>query len=152
MLQEIVFWKSHCFNRGLYGARQKDAEVSRIWLVNSDTSGRRYTINRSHELIQLLRARLGSAADLLDGIIDLIERTVPVERVWLDVTERGTPSERAEDDPELTNAAATMVALMKQAGIPFDTAVAKVAAMDPFDKVQDLPKKLTGRKLRGAAL
>ncbi len=139
-------------HRGLYGARQKDAEVSRIWQVNSDTSGRRYTINRDHELIQLLRARLGTNADLLDSVIDLIERTVPVERVWLDVTERGTPAGQAKDDTELTNAAATVVALMKQAGIPFDDAVAKVATMDPFDRVQDLLGKLTGRKLRGAAL
>ena len=47
-------------HRGLFGARQKTAEVSRIWHVNPDSSGRRYRINRDHELVRLLRTRLGS--------------------------------------------------------------------------------------------
>jgi Histidine kinase-, DNA gyrase B-, and HSP90-like ATPase len=137
-------------HRGVFGARSKDSEVSRIWQVNPDGAARRYTIRRDHELIRLLKERLGNASGLLDGALDLIERMVPVERVWLDVTERGTPAVQRADDAETIGAAATLVDLLAKAGVPFETAVASVVMMDPFDKIADLPKKLTGAKTRGA--
>lgn len=132
-------------HRGLFGSRAKDTEVSRIWQVNPDGAKRRYTIRRDHDLIGLLRQRLGGAAGLLESALDLIERTVPVERVWLDVTEHGT-SAASTPDAEAVHAAETMVWVLAQAGLPFEVAVAKVAAMDPFDRIPDLPKKLADRE------
>lgn len=137
-------------HRGLFGARAKDAEISRIWQVNPEGAARRYTIRRDHELMRLLTDRLGKNAGLLEGAIDLIERTVPVERVWLDVTERGAPDRETSDDAEAIAAASTLVSVLAQAGVPFQTAVAKVAAMDPFDRVADLPKKLAGKTIRAS--
>jgi hypothetical protein len=136
-------------HRGVFGRRVKGTEVSRIWHVNDHRAARRYTIRRDHELIQFLKERLGQSSGLLDAVLDLIERTVPVERVWLDVTERGTPIEPDDENTELLAAAATLVELLRNAGVPFEAAVAKVAVMDPFDKVPDLPKKLT-KVTRGA--
>jgi hypothetical protein len=80
-------------NEGPHFARKRSdgAGTSRIWQVNPDGEARRYTINRNHELIRFLKERLGQSSALLDGALDLIERTVPVERVWLDVTERVRP-------------------------------------------------------------
>jgi hypothetical protein len=135
-------------HRGLFGARAKDAEVSRIWQVNEEKAARRYAIRRDHDLIRLLRERLGKEGGLLEAALDLIERTVPVERVWLDVTERGTPAAPPGNDAEAIQAAETMLRVLSQAGVPFETAVAKVAAMDPFDRITDLPKRLAGRKAR----
>ena len=63
-------------HRGLFGPRTKDAEVARIWQVNVDAATRRYTIMRDHELIKLLKDRLENANGLLEGALDLIERTV----------------------------------------------------------------------------
>jgi Histidine kinase-, DNA gyrase B-, and HSP90-like ATPase len=135
-------------HRGVFGARAKDAEISRIWQVNSEGTGRRYAVKRDHDLIRLLRERLGKdGGGLLEAALDLIERTVPVERVWLDVTEHGTPAAALDDEPEIVRAAETMVNVLSQAGVPFQVAVAKVMAMDPFDRITDLPKKLAGRKV-----
>jgi hypothetical protein len=135
-------------HRGLFGARAKDVEVSRIWQINPEGAARRYTVKRDHELIRLLTERLGKDRGLLDAAIDLLERTVPVERVWLDVTERGAPDLEPPDDAETIAAAATLVDVLVKAGVPFQTAVANVASMDPFDRVVDLPKKLAGRSKR----
>jgi Histidine kinase-, DNA gyrase B-, and HSP90-like ATPase len=137
-------------HRGLFGARAKDAEVSRIWQVNPDGAGRRYTVAREHELIRLIMERLGKNGGLLDAALDLLERTVPVERVWLDVTERGAPDLGPNEDAETIAAAATLVDVLAQAGVPFLQAVANVASMDPFDRVADLPRKLAGKKMRGS--
>jgi hypothetical protein len=137
-------------HRGLFGARAKDAEVSRIWEVHGDGAARRYTIRRNHELVRLMKERLGDAAGLLEGALDLIERTVPVERVWLDVTEHGAPMGPPEQDAELVRAATRLIDAFAKAGVPFETAVANIARMDPFDKIVNLPEKLSGGKARGA--
>jgi hypothetical protein len=135
-------------HRGLFGARAKDAEVSRIWQVNPEGAARRYTINRDHELIRLVTERLGRNHSLLDAAFDLLERTVPVERVWLDVTERGAPELQSREDADIIAAAASLVDVLAQAGVPLEKAVANVVAMDPFDRIVDLPKKLAGRTKR----
>src|SRR5262249_52549737 len=137
-------------HRGVFGPRMKGTGVSRIWQVNPDGASRRYTINRDHELIRFLRERLEQSSALLDGALDLIERTVPVERVWLDVTEHGAPTVPEEDNAELIAAAGMLVDLLRAAGEPLQTAVEKVTVMDPFDKVADLPKKLSQRETREA--
>jgi len=135
-------------HRGLFGARAKDAEVSRLWQINPEGAARRYAIKRDHELILLLTERLGKDSGLLEAALDLLERTVPVERVWLDVTERGTPALEPREDAETIAAAATLVDVLAKAGVPIQTAMANVALMDPFDRVVDLPKKLAGRGMR----
>jgi hypothetical protein len=124
--------------------------VSRIWQVNPEGAVRRYTVRRDHELIQLLAEQLGKNSGLLYAALDLLERTVPIERVWLDVTERGAPDLEPREDAEVIAAAKSLVDVLAKAGVPFATAVANVAAMDPFDRITDLPQKLAGKRMQGA--
>jgi hypothetical protein len=136
-------------HRGQYGSRQKATGVSRIWQVNPEGAKRRYTVRRDHELIQLIKGRMDKTGfDLLDGLLDLVERTVPVDRVWLDVTEHGVPDE-AVDSSELVSAALSMARMMERAGLTPHEAAARLATMDPFDKVENIEEKLM-RKLQGA--
>jgi hypothetical protein len=136
-------------HRGQYGSRHKASDVSRIWQVNPDGARRRYAIRRDHELVRLIMARLDPAGSgLMEALIDLVERTVPVDRVWLDVTERGVPADDTETS-ELVNAALSMAKMMERAGVGFDEAAARIATMDPFDKVENLAKQLV-RKAEGA--
>jgi hypothetical protein len=130
-------------HRGQYGPRERGNHVSRIWNVNPPGGSRRYSISRQHELVMLIRKSLDTAGnDLLDALFDLIERSVPVDRVWLDVTEHGVPATSIADSDDLTSAARSMARLMEQAGIPLEDAIAKIAAMDPFDQITDLPDRL----------
>ena len=123
--------------------------MSRIWQVNPEGAKRRYTVRRDHELIQLLKGRMDKTGfDLLDGLLDVIERTVPVDRVWRDVTERGVPDEEV-DSSELVSAALAMARMMERAGLTAHEAAARLATMDPFDKVENIEEKLM-RKLQGA--
>ncbi len=105
-------------HRGTYGARAPQAEVKRIWTINTTGNGRRYKIDRQHDVAALVRRRLPSdSRALLDALFDLIERTVPIDRVWLDVTENGPPAGIvAQDEAELLKAAREMVQLMEAAG------------------------------------
>jgi hypothetical protein len=129
-------------HRGQYAPRGRESPVSRVWLINPASSSRRYSIRRDHELVSLLRTRLPAENHkLLDSLFDLVERTVPVDRVWLDVTEHGVPVDKT-DTTELFEAALTMSRMMENAGIAFKDAAAKVACMDPFNKIDDLADKL----------
>lgn len=132
-------------HRGAYGPRGKGVPVARIWSVKSSGTGSRYVIQRNHDLVSLVRKQLGSNGEMLDSMLDLIERTVPVERVWLDMTEHGPPP-RPEDAPEqvleMVEQAARLVKTFHKAGISFEDAVASICAMDPFDRVADLKTRL----------
>jgi hypothetical protein len=132
-------------HRGQYSPRVVEGHVSRIWQVNPVESKRRYVIRREHELISILRSRLQpDSYELLESILDLVERTVPVDRVWLDVTEHGVSVDDA-DTTELFEAALTMTRLMARTGMVFSDAAARVATMDPFNKIENLTEKLVNR-------
>ncbi|WP_050384041.1 ATP-binding protein [Bradyrhizobium pachyrhizi] len=134
-------------HRGQYGSRQKATGVSRIWQVNPGGSKRRYTVRRDHELVQMIKERIDKPGyDLLEGLLDLIERTVPVDRVWLDVTERGGVPDGEVDSSELISTALSMAKMMERAGLSQSEAAARLSTMDPFDKVDDIEQKLM-RKL-----
>ena len=76
-------------HRGQYGARRAPRTESRGSGWSTRTQRRRYAIQRDHELLAVLNEQLkNSGREVLDGLLDLIERTVPVDRVWLDVTEQ----------------------------------------------------------------
>jgi len=132
-------------HRGAYGPRMKSLVVSKIWDVKSVDTGSRYFIRRDHELVDVVRKRLGANGEMLDTLLGLIERTVPIERVWLDVTEHGPPS-GAEDasagEAELIDQAVAIIRTFHKAGIPFEEAVPMISRMDPFDRIADLKTKL----------
>lgn len=133
-------------HRGQYGPRPRTADVSRIWHVAPDGSKRRYVIERRHDLVTLLRDKLpASSRELFDALLDHVERTVPVDRVWLDVTEHGVPVSESVQD-ELLVSAVDMMRLIEKAGIPRKEAAARVAMMDPFDRIEGLTELLLARK------
>jgi hypothetical protein len=132
-------------HRGQYGSRPKRSEISRLWTVNAPSAGRRYTLRRDHELVDLVRKRLpADSRDLFDSLLDLAERTVPIDRVWLDVTEHGVPTENT-DSNELIEAALSMARMMEKAGVRFQTAAERLQSMDPFDKIERLAERLLER-------
>lgn len=131
-------------HRGQYGARPQRNQVSRIWEVNQGAR-RRYSIQRNHELVTLVRDQLkNSGKELLEGLLDLIERTVPVDRVWLDVTENGVPPPSELDDDEVARSAFALARLMAKSGMRIEEAIAKVSSMEPFDQVKNIGAQLAG--------
>jgi hypothetical protein len=131
-----VFW-----SRGRRAAPERPDGVERIWQVNSSAANRRYVVRRDHPLVMLLRAQLGSQADLLDSTFDLIERTVPVDRIWLDAAEEGPPTNTApgpDSYKDLLDAARSIVRTMISSGLERQAAIAAVSRMAPFDCVPDI--------------
>lgn len=130
-------------HRGSYGARQRSEAVSRIWDVKPGDAKRKYRIDRNHPLVTMTRESLSSAGkDGFTALLDHIERTVPVERVWLDVTEAGVPQPDADQTADVETAA-SIVRLLQRQGLSLADAVGRVCTMDPFDQIDDLAERLS---------
>jgi hypothetical protein len=57
-----------------------------LWLATQGPTGTRYRINRDHPVIVACR-QAAAGARPLNAVLSIIERSVPVERIWLDVSE-----------------------------------------------------------------
>jgi hypothetical protein len=76
-----------------------------IWLATRGQKGTQYRINRDHPIIVACR-EAASGARPLNAVLSIIERSVPVERIWLDVSESEgaeVPTLDAEEIAQLTD-------------------------------------------------
>lgn len=83
--------------RGL-GPRMRGAPhaVPAVWLAQQGPRGLLYRINRDHPVIASCRDGAGDGRSL-NAVLSIIERSVPVERIWLDVSEaEGSPIPKME--------------------------------------------------------
>lgn len=69
-----------------------------MWLAQDAKLGTRYLVNRKHPAVAGIRERMDDSSGLLDSLLDLIERSVPIERIWLDVSDSPTTSSRLVAD------------------------------------------------------
>ncbi|QDM15777.1 ATP-binding protein [Tardiphaga sp. vice304] len=57
-----------------------------VWLALKGPKGLQYRINREHPLVVAFRNSAGGVRPL-NAMLSIIERSVPIERIWLDVSE-----------------------------------------------------------------
>jgi hypothetical protein len=75
------------------------AAFSPVWLEMT-TAGPQYRINREHPLVADLIEASGASKTRVSRLLSLIESTVPVHRIWLDVADRPeTPPPTREQLP-----------------------------------------------------
>lgn len=134
------------FHRGRRTERDQPDGIARIWQVNPPPAPRRYTIRRDHPLLGMLRDSLGERSDLLVALVDLVERTVPVDRIWFDAVENGPPPlavASAEEHSALLESARGIVRTMISAGVDKAAAASAVSRMEPFDTIPGIADRLS---------
>ncbi|MGM4924511.1 ATP-binding protein [Tardiphaga sp. 804_B3_N1_9] len=67
-------------------ARGAPHSAPAVWLAQQGPRGLQYRINRDHPIIAAYRDGAGGSRPF-NAILSIIERSVPVERIWLDVSE-----------------------------------------------------------------
>jgi hypothetical protein len=80
--REVFVWRGQRV-RGS-SARPGDQPV---WVPGSMGQKTTYRLNREHPAIKAAVGEDQSRSEVVTGLLSLIERTVPVERIWLDVSE-----------------------------------------------------------------
>lgn len=81
--REVFVWRGH----RIPGGRSPRPDDQPIW--SPSTSGKKaiYRLNREHPAIRAALGHDPARAAIVTGLLSLIERSVPVERIWLDVSE-----------------------------------------------------------------
>lgn len=76
--------------RGKYRQRNQREELRRPWVAVRRSGVQSYRIDRTHPMVVALRSNMadGLQSDL-EGLLTILEHTVPVEQIWLDAAEMG---------------------------------------------------------------
>ncbi len=120
--EEIASIAEHCRHearnvfawRGRSVRRQalKDNEQP-VWLCPSNGISGRYRINRKHFGIAALIEMDVSDPSLVEAMLTLIENTVPVQRIWMNVTEAEGAPENPLTDQEANECAEKLATLAR---------------------------------------
>jgi len=132
------------FHRGVLGGRpgaETPLPLQKAWIASERKGRNVYRINRNHPVVAEVLKRLGPLAADVDVMLRMVEETVPVERIWLDVSE--APGEHAVPYEGLD---ATLVAadlrkayqLLRAAGVSAAAAIGQLRGLEPFNRYPDL--------------
>lgn len=123
-------------HRGNRAAAATKAAFVPLW-QQSSTGAASYRLNRDHPLLKAQLENAGKNKGLLE-LLRLIETTVPVHRIWLDVAESPeSPSPLREQVPDsmILDAARDLVQRIARAeSITLTQAIARVKLIEPFDQ------------------
>ncbi len=123
-------------HRGNRAAAATKASFVPLWLQSS-AGGTAYRINREHPLVKTQLDHAGKNRGLAD-LLRLVETTVPVHRIWLDVAESPEsppPLRQNVPDSLILDAARELVLRMAKAeSLSIAQALARVKLIEPFDQ------------------
>lgn len=76
------------------------APVEQAWRVEHSRSGIRYRIDEKHPAVSAVLDGAGALMPLVKAMLRVVEETVPVQRIWLDITEnKETPRTGFSGEP-----------------------------------------------------
>jgi hypothetical protein len=84
-----------------------------LWMTRTGPNGTNYRINRDHPALAAFSNGLKADRKQFNALLTVIEQSVPVERIWLDISEaHGAPS-RTLDDEQLEQLTGSLTELAK---------------------------------------
>lgn len=84
-----------------------------LWLASTGPNGTNYRINRDYPALVAFTNIVKSERKQFNALLSLIEQCVPVERIWLDISEaQGAPA-RTLDDAQLEQLTGSLTELAK---------------------------------------
>lgn len=122
---------------GVAGPTRKVTNPERPWKAVMVAERPAYRIDRRNPLVLQIRQNVkDKLKDPLEGMLRLLEETVPIERIWIDAAEKDqshlAPFEAADDKEVLGLARQTYKALTEAAGCSQEDALDRLAKMEPF--------------------
>jgi hypothetical protein len=125
-------------HRGKYGKRTiPEKQPERPWKSTTRDSRRVYSVNRDHPAVRAVLAAFPNRQPELESLIRLLEETVPVEQIWLDVAEQQNEhaAPYANVDTALLKAdMRRVVDFLCSSGMTRDKAIHTLHSMEPFDR------------------
>jgi hypothetical protein len=141
--REVFAWRG-----GRASKRPASQPLVRAWTAVETRRGSTYRIDRAHPAVQRVLDRAGGDRRAVEEMLTVLESTLPVQRIWLDVAERGDlPASAGEMPRDQKDALDSLYAhLTGELGLPPDEARRRLLTVEPFSlypsEVSRLPDPL----------
>ncbi len=122
-------------HRGEIQAATVASPTESPWIISNTAAGNKYRINRTHPAVEQALIALGRRAPDLEAAFRVIEATVPVEQIWLDVAQDSSSpaSPFANEDEDVLRAdVRRLIDFYQNKGMPRRDATAKVRGIYPY--------------------
>jgi hypothetical protein len=133
-------------HRGRYGTRIPPVDqLERPWETTTRNGKRVYRINRTHPAVKLALQSAGKNAPEMDALLRVLEETVPVQQIWLDVAEQATDTAKPYDGVEysvLRSDIRRAYDFLVRSGINNMTAKAHLQNIEPYNRYPQLITEL----------
>lgn len=124
-------------HRGGRGPRATNEPVTRAWVTTTSSRGASYRIDRSHPAVKRALESVENAT-LVEDMLCVIESTVPVQRIWLDATERGDfPANETAAGPDsvvLRTLQSLYAHMVNELGVTPTEARSRLLTVEPFNR------------------
>ena len=129
-------------HRGRYGTQTRKEEIHRPW--KPDKRGGRviYKIDRSHPVVRAVLVEAGTRSPGLEAMLRIIEETVPVQQIWLDVTESpqdvAAPFHGAQSNERRIVISTAYDAVRRNLGLSHEKTVERLSSWEEFSDDETL--------------
>lgn len=126
--REVFAW------RGGRSSRRAAPVLTRAWNAVEGPRGTTYRVDRAHPAVQRALDMAGDDRRLIEEMLTVLESTLPVQRIWLDVAEKGDlPHSTAEMPLEEASALQSLYIHMRNAlKLSAEEARRRLLALEPF--------------------
>jgi hypothetical protein len=122
-------------HRGRYGPRQRRAVIARPWKTLERNGSVTYQIDRRHPLVETALNLPGQNKEVLEAMLEVIEETVPVQRIWLDMAEKPDAQSTPFKNKTLTDVKRNLMfsyEVMISSGLEHPQAINKLKTMEEY--------------------
>lgn len=129
--REVFAW------RGGSPAKQAiKAPLTSAWSATENRRGSIYRIDRSHPAVQRVLDLEGDNRKAIQEMLTILESTLPIQRIWLDVAERGDLPLDSRDMPadQKMVLESLYLHMREELRLTADEARARLLVVDPFSK------------------
>jgi len=129
-------------HRGQYGDRRRTEDISRLWMTATRDGSQIYRIDRNHILIRQLLKHSDALKSEIEATLRLLEETVPVQQIWLDMAEHSERSNEPmgglSENQVMALVDTTVSSLSGQGRKPCITTIEYVCNMEAFIQFSDI--------------
>lgn len=116
--------------------------VEQAWRVEHSKSGARYKIDEKHPAISAVLDGAGSLLPLIKAMLQVVEETVPIQRIWLDTAENKEMPRNgfSGESPEKIQSVLKVIFddMVKRKGMSSELAKKALITTEPFNNYPEL--------------
>jgi hypothetical protein len=132
--------------------RKQREQLVRAWSPVHSSRGVSYRIDRTHPSVRHALDAVGSKRSIVEEMLAVVEATVPVQRIWIDVSEAadsaGPKTGPALSEDEAAALASLYAHMRTSLGLSADEARARLMTLEPFasypEAIARLPEEPAG--------